>query len=202
MANNPIEPAHVVEVVYHEDGWVESAWDPTAERWRAECACGWAGDWRDDPVLAEADGEDHREVAVGPDDALDRLVSELLDLQDDLARAVMWLAEHWSADLPVPYWRGDNRGDQAGVEVAVYCRDAEALERVARLLRVPLIDDETADSRGNRYRRAVRDFGKVHIGAFRWLPPGCTVCGAEVEGDTCATCGQRVDARAVTMEVA
>jgi hypothetical protein len=202
MAHNLIELAHLVEVVYHEDGWAEPGWDPTGERWRAECSCGWAGDWHDDPVLAEADGENHREVAVGPGDALDGLISELLDLQDDLARVVVWLAEHWSADLPVPYCRGDNRGDQAGVEVATYCRDPEVLERIARVLDVPLIDDDTADSRGNRYRRAVRDFGRVYLRAFRWLPPVCTACGAEVDGSACATCGQRVDARPVTMEVA
>lgn len=202
MAHNPIELAHPVEVVYHEDRWAESAWDPTAERWRAECSCGWAGDWQDDPVRAEADGEDHREIAVGPADALDGLISELLDLQDDLARAVMWLAEHWSADLPVPRCRGVNPGDQAGLELAAYCVSLDVLERAARLFDVPLTDDDTADAWGNRYRRAVRDFGRVHIWAFRWLPPLCTACGAEVDGTVCATCGQQVDARPVTVEVA
>src|ERR671919_568607 len=102
MAHNPIELAHLVEVVYHEDGWAESGWDPTAERWRAECSCGWTGDWHDDAVLAGADGEDHRGVVVGRGDALDGLISELFDLQDHLARAVMGLADQWSADLPVP----------------------------------------------------------------------------------------------------
>ena len=87
-----IDLAHFLVVTYedHRDG----------QRLRAECSCGWSGDWRDDGAMAEADGDDHREVAVGPGDGLDRLMGELLDLQDDLARAVMWLAEHWSADLP------------------------------------------------------------------------------------------------------
>ena len=35
--------------------------------------------------------------------ALDAAMSELLDLQDDLADVVVWLAENWSADLPVPH---------------------------------------------------------------------------------------------------
>jgi hypothetical protein len=48
---------------------------------RAECGCGWASSWCDDPADAEAAGVDHREVAVGPGDRLDRVMSELLDLQ-------------------------------------------------------------------------------------------------------------------------
>src|SRR5688572_18356382 len=94
-----IELTHLVVVTYDDDG-------PARLRFRAECSCGWSGPWHDDNALAEMDGEDHRGMALGPADGLDRLISGLLDLQDDLARAVMWLAEHWSADLPVPRSRG------------------------------------------------------------------------------------------------
>ncbi len=38
-------------------------------------------------------------------------MSGLLDLQDDLADAVMWLAENWSADLPVPCYGWADSGD-------------------------------------------------------------------------------------------
>jgi hypothetical protein len=202
MAHNPIDLAHLVEVVYDEAAMAEAPWDRSAERHRAECSCGWAGDWLDDAALAEADGEDHREEAVGPGDGLDRLMGELLDLQEDLARVVIWLAEHWSADLPVPRARGINRDEVAGVELAVYCYAPDALERAARLLEVPLVDDPSPDTSGNRYRRALRPFGRVRFQAYRWLPPVCTGCGAEVPDDVCATCGQRVDARPVTVEVA
>ena len=51
---------------------------------------------------------------MGPGDGLDRLMSELLDLQDDLARAVMWLAEHWSADLPAPARAGASATTRRG----------------------------------------------------------------------------------------
>jgi hypothetical protein len=195
-------PAHLVVVVYDEDGQVESGWDPTAERYRAECSCGWFGDWQLDGALAEADGEDHREVVVGPGDGLDRLMGELLDLQDDLARAVIWLAEHWSADLPVPRLRGVNRSEVAGVDLIAYCYAPEVLERAAGLLEVPLVNDAVPDSYGGRYRRAVRPFGRVRLEVYRSIAPVCSGCGTEVDGDVCGRCGQRVDARTVTVEVA
>src|SRR5215204_2431528 len=121
MAHNLIDLAHLVDVVYDEAAMAEADWDRSAERWRAECSCGWAGDWIDDAALADADGEDHREVAVGPGDGVDVVMGELLDLQEDLVRVVIWPAEHWSADLPVPRARGINRNEVAGVELAVYC---------------------------------------------------------------------------------
>src|SRR5919108_4164717 len=74
---------------------------PTHRRYRAECSCGWSGAWTSDDAEAAADATGHLEVAVV---AIDQLMSELLDTQADLAEVVEWLAEHWSADLPVP-WR-------------------------------------------------------------------------------------------------
>jgi hypothetical protein len=77
---------------------------------RAECGCGWASAWTDDPAEAEAAGVDHREIEAGPGDSLDVVMSELLDLQDGLADMVVWLAENWSADLPVPTVYGCHGG--------------------------------------------------------------------------------------------
>jgi hypothetical protein len=136
---------------------------------RAECGCGWASDWCDDTADAEVAGVDHREVAVGPGDGLDRVMSELLDLQDDLADMVVWLAENWSADLPVPVVYGrDGGGDTGGparVELWAYCDPAD-LSHIARLLGVPMVEDERPDCYGSRYRRARRDFGRVSLQAY------------------------------------
>jgi hypothetical protein len=192
-----IEVAHLVVVLYDEDSNVEAGWDRSAERYRAECSCGWSGDWHHEGPLAEADADDHREILIGPADGLDGLMSELLDLQDDLARAVMWLAEHWSADLPVPGARAFG-ADRARIELSAYCGTAGELTRAADVLGALLVDDPAPDSRGNRYRRATRPFGRVQLRVFRELTATCEECGAEMTGEACPTCGQRADARPVT----
>jgi hypothetical protein len=140
---------------------------------RAECACGWASAWTDDLQAAEAAEADHREVAVGPGDGLDRVMSELLDLQDDLAAVVVWLAENWSADLPVPIVYACDVGigfDPARVKVSACCLNPAELTRIAHLLGVPPVDDEQPNSRGVRYRNVRRDFGRVTLDAFHRLP--------------------------------
>jgi hypothetical protein len=188
-----IDLAHFLVVTYedHRD----------RQRLRAECSCGWAGDWRDDGAMAEADGDDHREVAVGPGDGLDRVMGELLDLQDDLARAVMWLAEHWSADLPAPHGGGSGP-DSARVDLAAYCATAELLDMAAGVLGVSLVDDPAPDAGGNRFRRATRPFGRVRLTVYRALAAACDECGAEITGDVCPECRQRSDARPVTLGAA
>ena len=137
---------------------------------RAECGCGWASDWTDNPADAETAGLDHRAVAAGPSDGLDAVMTELLDLQDGLAAMVVWLAENWSADLPVPsvYGRGGHplRRDPAGVELLVCCHDPAVLVRIGHLLGVPPVDDARTDDRGNRYRNVSREFGRVTLRAF------------------------------------
>jgi hypothetical protein len=195
-------PAHVVEVFYDEASYAEASYDRHAQRWRAECSCGWTGDWHDDAALADADGDGHREVAVGPGDGLDRLMGELLDLQDDLARVVIWLAEHWSADLPVPDAYGTGVG-RVEVRMNAYCHSAELLSRAASLLGVPLVDDPATNSQGVRYRRAVRRFGRVSLQAYRALAPICDECGTVLaDGEQCPVCGERRDARPVTLGAA
>jgi hypothetical protein len=188
-----IELTHLLVVTYEDD--------PAGPRFRAECSCGWSGDWHDDHALAEADGDDHRGVVVGPADGLDRLMGELLDLQDDLAQAVMWLAENWSADLPTPHAYG-NGAEPINVTLLAYCGSADELTRAAAVLGMPLVDDPAPNTQGVRYRRAVRRFGSVELHVYRALAPVCGECGTELTGDRCPTCGERADARAVTLGAA
>jgi len=152
--------SHLVVVTYENHG-------PTIV-FRAECSCGWSGDGHDDNALAELDADDHRTVAVDPGDDLDGAISGLLDLQDDLAQAVMWLAEHWSADLPAPVSWGTGT-DPARVDLAAYCLDPDLLARAAIVLGAPVVDDAAPDTRGCRYQRASRRFGRVQLEVYRAL---------------------------------
>jgi hypothetical protein len=163
MATTTIDLAHLVQVV--TDDQVDGL------GYRAECSCGWASDWHDDPADAAAAGVDHREVAASPGDGLDRVMGELLDVQDDLAGMVVWLAENWSAGLPVPtvYGRGGGAGGlgPAMVELSAYCTDPADLTRIAQLLGVsPTDDDEPNPHSGARYRNVGRSFGRVTLRAF------------------------------------
>jgi len=163
--SHPYELAHLVQLV-------------TADRTghRAECSCGWTAPWTDDPAAAEVTADDHREVAVGPPTGLDATLSGLLDLQDDLAETVMWLAENWSANLPTPHATSAcrylaNRDAIAGVQLLVYCDPRADLARVADLLGTALTTDREPNSRGDRWERAVRSFGRVELDAYRSLDP-------------------------------
>ena len=154
--------SHLVVVTYEDHG-------PTIV-FRAECSCGWSGDGHDDNALAELDADDHRTVAIEPGDDLDTAISGLLDLQDDLAETVMWLAEHWSADLPVPVSWGVG-ADPARVDLAAYCHCPDVLIRAAAALAAPVVDDPAPDSRGCRYQRASRRFGRVRLEVYRAFDP-------------------------------
>jgi hypothetical protein len=164
---SPIEFDHLVQVVRHR-----------ACGYRAECWCGWNSAWCDDYATADEAAQDHREVAAGPPDGLDAALSGLLDLQDDLADTVMWLAENWSADLPTPatcshtQYRDDGEG-VAGVRLLAYCESTDVLVRVAELLGEPVVAEAEANRDGTRWQRAVRRFGRVEIDAYREAdPPG------------------------------
>jgi hypothetical protein len=137
-------------------------------RYRAECSCGWESGWFQSPPVAGEAGSEHRDTSVGPPDDLDQLMSVLLDLQDDMAEMVVWLAENWTADLPVPVAYGTGGGlISAGVQLSVQCTTSEDLTRVAHLLGSPVADDEHSDpTSGVRYRYTGRDFGRVHVEAF------------------------------------
>ena len=163
-----IDLTHQVQVVTDEDSF-------GGEAYRAECSCGWASDWLHyNEAAAEAAGVDHREVAVGPGDGLDAVMGELLDLQDGLADMVVWLAENWSADLPVPVVYGCHGGPApvppARIEVWAYCTDPADLVRISHLVGVPPVDDE--DSGGTQYRNTCRAFGRVTLRAYGRVPEG------------------------------
>jgi hypothetical protein len=137
-------------------------------RFRAECGCGWVSDPFRNPAAAAAAGAEHCDSAVGPPDDMDRLITRMLDLQDDMAEVVVWLAENWSADLPVPVLYGTGGGTiPAGVQLSVQCGTREDLARVAHLLGTPLADHPHSDpTAGVRYVYTGRDFGRVHLEAF------------------------------------
>jgi len=160
---SPIEFDHLVQVVRHR-----------ALGYRAECWCGWASVWCEEYLTADEAGVDHREVTAGPATALDGTLSALLDLQDDLADTVIWLAENWSSELPVPleYARCIDRDDGesvVGVGLLVYCATGEQLVELAELLAVPVVADSEPDWEARGYQRARRDFGRVQIEAYTEL---------------------------------
>jgi hypothetical protein len=147
-------PAHLVVVA--SDGF----------EYLAECSCGWAGDWQAEPAAADLDGAEHRDQAVSALDSTDAVLTSLLDLQDDLAAVVMWLAENWSTGLPVITHYGN--GSEKGTEVVLlaYCDTLDKLEAVAELMAVDPVDDPARNRQGHRYRRATLVFGHVRLVAY------------------------------------
>jgi len=164
---SPIEFDHLVQVVHHK-----------ACGHRAECWCGWASTWCDDYTTADAAATDHHEAAAGPATDLDATLGRLLDLQDDLADAVMWLSENWSSDLPVPQAHPRARYLDTGESVPclrmlVHCPTTADLVAMADLLAGPVVADEEPNPFGSRYQRVTRSFGRVDIEAFtEWPEPG------------------------------
>ena len=149
-------PAHGVAVV--SDGF----------DYLAECSCGWASDWHARPEDADMAGTEHCDAAIGPPDAMDLLMSALLDLQEDLAATVMWLAENWSAHLPELGWyaNGDDRDTaRPAVRVLGACDPGE-LAAAAKVLDSALADDPPNEHGAARYRRAARDIGRVRVEVF------------------------------------
>jgi hypothetical protein len=134
---------------------------------RAECSCGWASEWCDDDVAAVMAGVEHPEL-VEPASGLDVLMTELLDVQDDLSRVVEWLAEHWSANLPVPALWGSSSRPSRKVDVTVLCDGWRDLCRVAELLGAEVVHDESYDADDARYLCARRRFGRVVLEAWRY----------------------------------
>ena len=166
MATATTELAHL--------GWVTCEFE--LERYQASCRCGWQTSWSDDLEAIELAAAEHPDSAADPGDGLDGVMGELLDLQDDLADMVVWLAENWSADLPAPvvYGRdgGDDTREAARVELSTYCVEPADLGRIAHLLGVPTVEDARPDCYGSRYRRARRDFGRVSLRAYTSIDPG------------------------------
>jgi hypothetical protein len=136
----------------------------------ATCTCGWTGGLHEEAVWAQIDAQAHTETAAGPPDAVDQAITDLLDLQDDLAAVVVWLAEHWSADLPSPHpvatSHGSGEDSRAGVRLLVYCADPAEFTRAAQVLRAPVTEDPAPNRYGRHYRHAVHRIGRVHIDAY------------------------------------
>jgi hypothetical protein len=135
---------------------------------RAECCCGWESEWYLDDVEAVEAGVEHPEIAVGPPDGLDVFVSGLLDVQDDLAALVVWLAENWDAGLPVPVLRGSTGAGPGRLEVGLYCESDEELARVAERIGAPVTHEPRYDDEDATYEHAHRDFGRVGFEAWRY----------------------------------
>ena len=141
------------------------------EEYRAECACGWVSDWSFNPADADSEGVCHQDDAARATDAMDLVINDLLDLQDDLAAAVVWLAENWTTGLPTLGWSGcgdDRRRDRPAVRLLGYASPAE-MTAAAVVLDTTMIDGPP-DVGGRRWRRAIRDFGRVRIQIFADLP--------------------------------
>jgi hypothetical protein len=152
-------PVHVAAVV--SDGF----------EYLAECSCGWASDWHATPEEADAAGTKHSDGAIGLPDAMDLLMSALLDLQEDLAATVVWLAENWSAHLPELGWyaNGDDRDTSKPALRVVGACDPDDLSAAADVLGARVADDPPNDYGETRYRRAARDIGRVRIEVFASL---------------------------------
>jgi hypothetical protein len=152
-------PVHLVEV--HNEG--SAGLSP----YSAVCSCGWLGDSHEEPVWAQIEGLTHREDVDDPD-VMDRLMSDLLDIQENLAAAVVWLAENWAAHLPELEWhggRGSARRGGPAVELVAYCRPEDWAEAV-EVLDGPVTEDLVPDDGLQRYQRVRREWGRVRLELF------------------------------------
>jgi hypothetical protein len=141
------------------------------DEYRATCTCGWASGWQFTPEAADDEGRWHRDDAALAADAMDGLMSDLLDLQDDLAAVVVWLAENWSIGLPQLGWTAsgaDRDRDRPALRVLGYASPAE-LAAAALVLDATPTDDPATDTERSRYRHVVRDFGRVRLDVFTLL---------------------------------
>lgn len=113
---------------------------------------------------------------------VDALVCGLLDVADDITAAIVWLAEHWSADLPAPQW-STLMVDQATpirrpvLRLRVYCSPDE-LDTVAALADARPVTDAEPDRLGAlvapllgrppRRRTCRRAFGTGRVELFAY----------------------------------
>jgi len=142
-----------------------------AGEYRAECSCGWASEWFLDDVEATEAGLEHPEIVVGPPDPIDVLMTGLLDIQDDLAALVVWLAENWSTGLPKLGWTAngdDHSPDRPALRVLGYAEPAEFTAAALVVDATPYDDGPAA--RGETFRHVVRDFGRVRLDIFTTVP--------------------------------
>jgi hypothetical protein len=153
----PLDLAHLVQVVAHR-----------ACGYRAECLCGWAGSWCDDYRHAQLGASDHRAATVGPPNGLEAALGGLLDLQDDLADALCWIADRWTPGLPTPYpvHRIERRADGGAVPaltLMMTCASTAELMAVARMLSTTSTPDPAS---WMAPRRVGRSFGRVRLEGY------------------------------------
>jgi hypothetical protein len=91
-----------------------------------------------------------------------------LDIQENLATAVIWLAENWATHLPELEWHGGRgsapRGGPA-VELVAYCWPEDWAEAV-EVLGGPVIEDPISDDGRERCQRVRREWGRVRLELF------------------------------------
>jgi hypothetical protein len=149
----PMGRAHLVQVVANGEAGC-----------RAECLCGWAGPWCDQRGSAEIAAAEHRRAGLGAAAGLDGAVSALLDLQDDLADAVTWLVENWSADLPVPQLTIDARPSGGRHAALTLSARGETPAQRARLAQLLCPGEGAGHAHADRRTaRLVRDFGLIRL---------------------------------------
>jgi hypothetical protein len=161
----PSQIAHLVQVV-----------GGRRTGYRAECRCGWASAWTSERAPAHATARRHPHPASGAPHGPEPAIRDLLDLQDDLADAVLWLGENWAPGLPTPLVRSGVPVDAAGrpiasVSLSVRCERAEDLAWVATLVGRPHAARNVV----------VHPFGRVCLVATR--------ATAGVAGDGGGACG-------------
>jgi hypothetical protein len=148
----PGDRSHLVQVVAH----------PSCG-YRAECVCGWCSAWVDQVDPAEAASSQHRGETLRPRHDLGSTMCDLLDLQDDLADAVFWLADNWPRDLPAPC--AYDGGRDAALILLVRCPTARDLSRAAAVL-ASRVEAATGSGRLDAGRQAVKHIGRVRIVAY------------------------------------
>jgi hypothetical protein len=108
----------------------------------------------------------------GPADHVDELLSTLLDISDDLCRAVTWLAENWSLALPEITWTAGNKHRGCALRLMVAAADRNELGELAWLLGAPVA--ATGAHHDKLWWHAERRFGTVLLDAFYGEPIGPT----------------------------
>lgn len=124
------------------------------------------------PGFTSADNEPLWGLTVtepaGPAGPIDQLMTELLDIEDDIATAVIWIAEHWSTDLPVITWGTGDQFKGYALRLKVNAASHDVLNQLARLLDAPVTATEAHHNKV--WWHAQRRFGTVLLDTFYGEP--------------------------------
>lgn len=105
---------------------------------------------------------------AGPTDHVDELMTDLLDIQDDICEAVTWLAEHWAIDLPALRWGAGNETRGYALRLMAAVRSHEELAHVALVLDATVAAESAHANRV--WWHATRPFGRVLLDVFYGEP--------------------------------